>query len=79
MPARFVNIDRDTPLLLAPNLREWVADNHLCHFIVDAVAELDLRQVKVNERGCRSEQYPPSMLMALIIYSWRRCRWSGRG
>jgi transposase len=70
MPARFVNIDRDTPLLLAPNLREWVPDNHLCHFIVDAVAELDLRQVKVNERGCGSEQYPPTMLMALIIYSY---------
>ena len=65
MPARFVNIDRDRPLLLAPNLREWVPDNHLCHFIVDAVAELDLRQVKVNERGCGSEQYPPSMLMSL--------------
>jgi len=70
MPARFVNIDRDTPLLLAPNLREWVPDNHLCHFIVDAVAELDLRRVKVNERGCGSEQYPPSMLMALILYSY---------
>ena len=38
--------------------------------IVDAVAQLDLRQVKVNERGCGSEQYPPSMLMALIIYSY---------
>jgi transposase len=70
MPARFINIDRDTPLLLAPNLREWVPDNHLCHFIVDAVAELDLSQVKVNERGCGSEQYPPSMLMALILYSY---------
>ena len=68
MPARFVHIDRDTPLLLAPNLRERVSDNHLCHFIVDGVAGLDLRQVKVNERDCGSEQYPPSMLMALIIY-----------
>jgi hypothetical protein len=69
MPARFVNIDRDTPLLLAPNLREWVADRHRCHFIVEPVAELDLRQVKVNERGCGSEPYPPSTLMALILYS----------
>jgi transposase len=70
MPTRFVTIDRDTPLLLAPNLRDWVPQNHLCHFIVDAVAELDLRQVRVNQRGCGSEQYPPSMLMALIIYSY---------
>ena len=41
MPACFVNIDRDTPLLLPLNLRDWVPDNHLAQFIIDAVAELD--------------------------------------
>ena len=69
MPARLINLDRDTPLLLAPDLREWVPDNQLCHFILDAVVELDLSQVKVKERGCGSEPYPPSMRMALVIYS----------
>jgi hypothetical protein len=54
MPARFVNIDRDTPLLLPPNLKDWVAANHLCLFIVDAVEELNLREVKGNERGTGS-------------------------
>jgi len=70
MPARFVNIDRDTPLLLPPNLRDWVPDNHLAQFILDAVAELDLRQVKVNERGTGSEQYPPTLLLSLVVYSY---------
>ena len=70
MPARFVNIDRDTPLLLPPNLRDWVPDNHLAQFIIDAVAELDLRQVKVNERGTGSEQYPPTLLLSLVVYSY---------
>src|SRR6266550_3182169 len=70
MPARFVNIDRDTPLLLPPNLRDWVRANHLCLFIVDAVEELNLHQVKVNERGTGSEQYPPRMLLSLLIYSY---------
>lgn len=70
MATRFVSIDRDTPLLLPPNLREWVPEDHLVHFIVDAVAALDLRQVKVNERGTGSEQYPPTMLLALLIYSY---------
>ena len=67
MPARFIHLDRDTPLLLAPDLGEWVADPHRCHCIMDAVVELDLRQVKVNEPGCGTEQYPPSMLLALVI------------
>jgi transposase len=70
MAPRFVSIDRDSPLLLPPNLRDRVPADHLVHFIVDAVAALDLRQVKVNERGTGSEPYPPTMLLALLIYSY---------
>jgi transposase len=70
MATRFVLIDRDTPLLLPPNLRDWVPTDHLVHFILDAVDALDLRQVKVNTRGTGSEQYPPHMLLGLLIYSY---------
>ena len=70
MATRFVLIDRDTPLLLPPNLRDWVPADHLVHFILDAVEALDLRQVKVNTRGTGSEQYPPPMLLGLLIYSY---------
>jgi transposase len=78
MAARFVPIDRDTPLLLPPNLRDWVSEDHLVHFIIDAVAVLDLRRVKVNERGTGSEQYPPTMLLALLIYSYATGNFSSR-
>jgi len=70
MATRFVSIDRDTPLFLPPNLRDWVPADHLVHFILDAVDALDLRQVKVNTRGTGSEQYPPPMLLGLLIYSY---------
>ena len=70
MATRFVPIDRDTPLLLPPNLRDWVPEDHLVHFIIDAVDALDLRQVKVNTRGTGSEQYPPPMMLGLLIYSY---------
>jgi transposase len=70
MATRFVTIDRDTPLLLPPNLRDWVPEDHLVHFILDAVAALNLSQVKVNERGTGSAQYPPTMLLALLIYNY---------
>lgn len=70
MATRFVSIDRDTPLLLPPNLRDWVPADHLVHFILDAVDALDLSQVKVNTRGTGSEQYPPAMLLGLLIYSY---------
>jgi hypothetical protein len=51
MAARFVPIDRGTPLLLPPNLRDRVPGDRLVHFILDAADALDLRQVKVNTRG----------------------------
>ena len=70
MATRFVSVDRDTPLLLPPNLRDWVPDDHLVHFLLDAVDALDLRQVRVNTRGTGSEQYPPAMLLGLLLYSY---------
>jgi transposase len=70
MATRFVNIDRDTPMLLPPDLRDWVPADHLAHFIIDAVEALDLRQVKVNTRGTGDAQYPPSMLLGLLVYSY---------
>ncbi len=33
MGAKFVCVDRDTPLLMPPDLREWVPKNHLVHCI----------------------------------------------
>ena len=70
MATRFINIDRDTPLLLPPNLRDWVPPAHLAHFILDAVSALELHQVKVNTRGTGSAQYPPGLLLGLLIYSY---------
>lgn len=78
MAARFVNIDYDTPLILPPNLRDWVPAGHLAHFILDVVEELDLRQVRVNERGTGSEQYPPRTLLALLLYGYATGVFSSR-
>jgi transposase len=78
MAARFINIDYDTPLILPPNLRDWVPASHLAHFILDAVQEMDLRRLKVNERGTGSEQYPPHMLLALLLYCYATGVFSSR-
>lgn len=78
MAARFVNIDHDTPLLLPPDLRDWVPADHLVHFIMDAVAALDLSAARVNERGTGSAQYPPLMMLGLLIYSYATGTFSSR-
>jgi transposase len=78
MPARFVNIDHATPLLLPPDLRDWVGADHMVHFIMDAVAALDLSLAQTNERGTGKAQYPPSMMLGLLIYCYATGTFSSR-
>ena len=78
MAARFVTIDYDTPLILPPDLREWVPAGHLAHFVLDAVEGVDVGQVRVNERGTGSEEYPPRMLLALLLYCYATGVFSSR-
>jgi transposase len=78
MAARFVIVDHDTPLLLPPDIRDWVPADHLVHFVMDAVGQLDLQRARVNERGTGDEQYPPGMMLGLLIYSYATGVFSSR-
>ena len=78
MAVRFVNIDHATPLLLPPDLRDWVGKDHMVRFIMDAVAALDLGRARVNGRGTGSAQYPPSMMLGLLIYCYATGTFSSR-
>ena len=48
MATNFVCVDHDTPLLMPPDLRDWVPEGHLVHFIMDAVRLLDVGRARVN-------------------------------
>jgi hypothetical protein len=34
MATRFVNFDRNTPMLLPPDLRDWIGEYNLVHFVI---------------------------------------------
>jgi transposase len=70
MSVRLVNIDRETPMLFPVDLREWLPGNHLVHFVVDAVSVLDIGSFKINNTGSGDRQYPPEMMLALLIYCY---------
>ena len=78
MSTHYVNIDRETPMLLPPDLRDWLPENHLVHFILDAVAQLPIQGYRVNLRGSGSDQYPPSMMLSLLIYCYATGRMGSR-
>ena len=78
MAAKFVNIDHNTPLLLPPDLRDWISKDHMVHFMMDAVDALDLSSAKINTRGTGSAQYPPSTMLGLLIYCYATGTFSSR-
>jgi transposase len=78
MAQRFVNIDRQTPMLLPPDLREWVPADHLARLIVDATEMCALAEARVNVRGTGSAQYPPSMMLGLLIYCYANSIFASR-
>jgi transposase len=78
MAHRFQNIDRNTPLLLPPDLRDWVPEDDLVHFIISAVERLPLSTFAVNQKGCGDAQYPPHAMLALLIYCYANGLFSSR-
>ena len=57
MPARFVDLDRQTPMFLPYDLREWAPAGPIVHFILDAVEQLPITDFRVNDRGTGSGQH----------------------
>jgi len=65
-------------MLLPPDLREWVAEDDLVHFVIAAVERLPLSTFAVNHKGSGDEQYPPHMMLALLIYCYANGIFSSR-
>ena len=78
MNPRMVNVDRQTPMLLPPDLRDWVPADDLVHFVIEAVESMNLSTLSFNRRGSGSEQYPPRMMLSLLIYCYANGLFSSR-
>ena len=65
-------------MLLPPDLRDWVPENDLAHFVIEAAERVDIAAFKINERGCGSAQYNPRMMLALVIYCYANGLFSSR-
>jgi transposase len=70
MSARFVNVDRETPMLLPVDLRDWVPQDDMVHFVLEAVEGMAGKSFEINHRGSGSAQYPPRMMAALLVYCY---------
>jgi transposase len=87
MAQNFLTCDRDQPLLLPPDLRDWLPADHLAWFVIDSIEELDLEPFYAAYRfdGHGAAAHEPRMMLTLLAYAYcvgerssraieRRCR-----
>ena len=80
MPQNFLACDREQSFLLPPDVREWLPENHLAWFVIDAVGVIDTSRFYAAYRddGHGRAAYEPSMMLALMLYCWSRSVRSSR-
>ncbi len=76
--SKFVDCERDQAFLLPPDLRDWIPEDDLAHFVIAAVDRVPMNAFKVNERGTGSAQYHPRMMLGLLIYCYANGIFSSR-
>ncbi len=81
MAQNFLACDRDQPMLLPPDLRDWLDDDHLAWFVIDAVKELDLESFYAAYRadGHGAAAHDPKMMVTLFAYAYAVGERSSRG
>ena len=81
MAQNFLTCERDQPMLLPPDLRDWLDDDHLAWFVIDAVAELDLEPFYASYRadGHGAAAHDPQMMVTLFAYAYAVGERSSRG
>ena len=59
-------------LLLPPNLRDWLPEDHLAYFVSDVVDQLDLSAIEsVYEKEERGQPpYHPQMMKKILLYGY---------
>jgi hypothetical protein len=74
VPQNFLPCDREQELLLPPSLREWLPQDHLAWFVLDAVEEIDLSAFygAYRKDGWGRAAFEPAMMVALLLYAYAR-------
>lgn len=72
MAYNFMNSDREQGYLLPPNVGEWLPQGDLAWFLLDVVAQMDLRAFYrgYREDGWGHPAFEPSMMVTLLLYAY---------
>jgi transposase len=74
----YMPFDRDQPFLLPPDLKDWLPEDDVAHFIVAAVERVRLAAFRTNPQAGGKPQYHPRLMLALLIYCYANGIFSSR-
>jgi transposase len=80
MAQNFIECDREQAFLMPPSLREWLPEDHLAWFVIEAVAGMNLDEFYADYRadGHGRAAYEPAMMVALLLYAYATGQRSAR-
>jgi len=72
VPQNFLYPQRNQPLLMPVDMREWLPEDDLVFVVLDAVAALDLGEFRRRYRadGHGRAAFDPEMMVALLLYGY---------
>ena len=72
MAKRYLPVDRSQPFLLPPSVQDFVPEDDLAWFLIDAVAAMDTTVFHRRARlgGAGRAGYDPDMLLTLLVYAY---------
>jgi transposase len=75
---RYVPFDRDQAFLLPPDVKDWLAEDDIAHFIAVAVERVRLGAFRTNPQAGGKPQYHPRLMLGLLIYCYANGVFSSR-
>jgi transposase len=80
MPQNFLCPQRDQPMLMPLDMRDWLREDDLVFVVLDAVAALDLGEFRRRYRadGHGRAAFDPEMMVALLLYGYCQGERPGR-
>jgi transposase len=74
----YAPFDRDQPFLLPPDLKDWLPEDDLAHFIVAAAERVRLGTFRTNPQAGGKPQYHPRLMLGLLVYCYANGVFSSR-
>jgi len=71
-PYSFLVPERDQLYLLPPSINDWLEEDHLAFFVLDAVDEMDLSSFLrgLPQRRLGGAAHHPATMVALLLYAY---------